>query len=73
MVTLVRQLIRDQFEHCAQIAECWVPENDLYEEMDGMSVGDAIAEAIRSKADERTQERSEVADAPVGVRAQRPS
>ncbi len=67
MVLLIRQLIRDQYEHCAQIAEHWVPENDLYEERSGLEVCDAIAEEIRKLADERVDMRTvaELADAPV--------
>lgn len=65
MFGLIRQLIRDQYEHCAQIAECWVPEHDLHEELDGMTVGDEIAEVFRKLADERTRERGGIADASV--------
>lgn len=54
---LVRQLIRDQYEHCAQVAEDWVANNDLYEELDGMQVGDGIAEALRQLSEERESSR----------------
>jgi hypothetical protein len=65
MIRLIRQLVRDQYEHCAQIAEHWVPEHDLYEQRDGMEVGDAIAEAIRKLADERIGSVVELADTQV--------
>lgn len=53
MVRLVRQLVRDQFEQCAQLVECFVPENDLEEEMTGLEACDGAAEALRKLADER--------------------
>jgi hypothetical protein len=55
MLLLLRQLVRDQYEHCARIAEHWVPNNDLYEARTGIEVGDAIAEEIRRLADERVR------------------
>jgi hypothetical protein len=54
---LIRQLVRDQYEHCAQIAEDWVANNDRDECLDGMQVGDGIAEALRQIADERVSTR----------------
>jgi hypothetical protein len=54
---LIRQLIRDQYEHCAQVAEDWVANHDRYEELDGMQVGDGIAECLRQFADEREARR----------------
>ena len=54
---LIRQLIRDQYEHCAQVAEDWVANNDRHEDFDGMQVGDGIAEALRQLADERESRR----------------
>ncbi len=55
LVILIRQLVRDNYENCAQIAQSWVAENDLYENLDGMAVGDAIAEKIRDIADDRAR------------------
>jgi hypothetical protein len=53
---LIRQLIRDQYEHCAQVAEDWVANNDRDESLDGIQVGDGIAEALRQIADERVRD-----------------
>lgn len=52
---LLRQLVRDVFEHCARDAENWVVYNDPEEMLDGMDVGDCIAAALRDQADERQQ------------------
>lgn len=75
VLRLIRQLVRDQYEHCAQVAEHWVPENDLYEDRSGLEVGDAIAEEIRRMADERAESLgsvAELADAPaLGAGAER--
>lgn len=53
IIKLIRQMVRDQYEHCAQLAECFVPEEDLNEGMTGLEVGDGVAEKIRKIADER--------------------
>ena len=50
---LVRQKARAIYEHCAMIAEDYVACNDLDEKLNGMEVGDAIAEAIRCASEER--------------------
>jgi hypothetical protein len=50
---LIRQLVRDQYEHCACMAEDYVADHDLHEELTGLQVGDAIAEMFRGVADER--------------------
>jgi hypothetical protein len=54
---LIRQKVRLVIEHCARVAEDYVPVNDLNERLTGIEVGDAIAEALRQLADERTQNR----------------
>jgi hypothetical protein len=66
LVKLLRQLVRDNYETCAVIAENYVAEYDLYEDLDGLQVGDAIAEQLRLLADDRATRRDcgEKADAP---------
>jgi hypothetical protein len=67
LVRLLRQLVRDNYETCAAIAENYVAEHDLYEDLDGLQVGDAIAEKLRLLADDRANRRDcgEKADAPL--------
>jgi hypothetical protein len=52
MVQLVRQLVRQNLEFCASLAEDWSTEHDPRSLM-AEQVGDCIAEAIRRHADER--------------------
>ncbi len=53
---LIRQKIRLIIEQCAMIAEDYVGSYDMDEQLDGMRVGDAIAEQIRQFAEERKED-----------------
>ena len=49
----VRRLVRDTIEHCALIAEDFVPNEDVEDTLTGLEVGDEIAKELRSIAEER--------------------